>query len=83
MSTRAPIGPSDGEPHSASESASAPTGRVWEVAAVFLRLGLTAFGGPAAHISAMEDDVVTRRRWLSRDALLDLVSASNIITGPN
>ena len=83
MSTRAPIEPSDGEPHSASESATAPTGRVWEVAAVFLRLGLTAFGGPAAHISAMEDDVVTRRRWLSRDAFLDLVSASNIIPGPN
>lgn len=83
MSTRAPIDSGNGEPRSAPESASAPKGRVWEVAAVFLRLGLTAFGGPAAHISAMEDDVVTRRRWLSRDAFLDLVSASNIIPGPN
>lgn len=54
-----------------------------EVAAVFLRLGLTAFGGPAAHIAAMEDELVTRRRWLSRDAFVDLVGATNLIPGPN
>lgn len=54
-----------------------------EVAAVFLRLGLTAFGGPAAHIAAMEDEVVTRRRWLSREAFVDLVGATNLIPGPN
>jgi chromate transporter len=54
-----------------------------EVAAVFLRLGLTAFGGPAAHIAAMEDELVTRRRWLSRGAFVDLVGATNLIPGPN
>jgi chromate transporter len=54
-----------------------------EVAAVFTRLGLTAFGGPAAHIAAMDDELVTRRRWLSRDEFADLVGAANLIPGPN
>jgi chromate transporter len=54
-----------------------------EVAQLFLRLGLTAFGGPAAHIAAMEDEVVTRRAWLSRDEFADLVGATNLIPGPN
>jgi len=60
-----------------------PRGVHREVAAVFLRLGLTAFGGPAAHIAAMEDELVTRRRWLNRDAFVDLVGATNLIPGPN
>lgn len=60
-----------------------PQGVRREVAAVFLRLGLTAFGGPAAHIAAMEDELVTRRRWLSREAFVDLVGATNLIPGPN
>ncbi len=54
-----------------------------ELAALFLKLGTTAFGGPAAHIAMMEDEVVTRRQWLTREAFLDLVSASNLIPGPN
>lgn len=54
-----------------------------EVAAVFTRLGLTAFGGPAAHVAAMEDVVVTRRRWLTRDEFADLIGAANLIPGPN
>ena len=54
-----------------------------ELAALFLRLGLTSFGGPAAHIALMEDEVVRRRRWLSRQDFLDLVSASSLIPGPN
>jgi chromate transporter len=54
-----------------------------EVAAVFLRLGTTAFGGPAAHIAMMEDEVVRRRRWLTREQFLDYLGATNLIPGPN
>ncbi len=54
-----------------------------ELAALFLRLGATAFGGPAAHIVLMEDEVVTRKRWLDRAQFLDLVGATNLIPGPN
>lgn len=50
---------------------------------LFVRLSLTAFGGPAAHIAMMEDEVVARRKWLSRQAFLDLVGATNLIPGPN
>lgn len=54
-----------------------------EVAAVFFRLGCFAFGGPAAHIAMMEDAVVTKRQWMSRQHFLDLVGATNLIPGPN
>lgn len=54
-----------------------------EVATLFTRLGFTAFGGPAAHLALMEDEVVTRRRWLDRAHFLDIVSAVNFIPGPN
>ena len=54
-----------------------------EIAWLFLKLGTTAFGGPAAHIAMMEDEVVRRRRWLSREAFLDYVGATNLIPGPN
>jgi chromate transporter len=54
-----------------------------ELAALFLRLGATAFGGPAAHVAMMHDEVVRRRRWLSEERFLDLVSATNLIPGPN
>jgi chromate transporter len=57
--------------------------RLLELAALFLRLGVTAFGGPAAHIAMMEDEVVARRRWLSREEFLDLLGATNLIPGPN
>jgi chromate transporter len=50
---------------------------------LFLRLGTTAFGGPAAHIAIMEDELVRRRRWLSRKRFLDLLGASNLIPGPS
>jgi len=56
---------------------------VVELARLFLRLGLVAFGGPAAHIAMMEEEVVSRRRWLSRDQFLDLLGATNLIPGPN
>lgn len=54
-----------------------------ELALLFLRLGLTGFGGPAAHIAMMQDEVVRRRKWLAELAFLDLLSAANLIPGPN
>ena len=54
-----------------------------EVALLFLRLGFTAFGGPAAHIALMEEAVVRRRRWVTREEFLDLLGATNLIPGPN
>ena len=54
-----------------------------EIAIVFFRLGLTAFGGPAVHIGMMEDEFVERRGWISRQHFLDLVGATNLIPGPN
>jgi chromate transporter len=57
--------------------------RAGEVARLFLRLGFTAFGGPAAHIAMMRDEVVRRRQWLSDQHFLDLLGATNLIPGPN
>jgi chromate transporter len=54
-----------------------------EVAALFLRLGVTAFGGPAAHVALMEDEVVRRRGWVTRGEFLDLYGATQLIPGPN
>jgi chromate transporter len=54
-----------------------------EVAGVFLKLGCIGFGGPAVHIAMMQDEVVTKRKWLSHDHFLDLIGATNLIPGPN
>jgi chromate transporter len=54
-----------------------------ELAQLFLKLGTIAFGGPAAHIAMMEDEVVRRRGWLTQDEFLDLLGATNLIPGPN
>jgi chromate transporter len=54
-----------------------------ELARLFLRLGSTAFGGPAAHVAMMRDEVVKRREWLTDGEFLDLLGATNLIPGPN
>jgi chromate transporter len=58
-------------------------GRPGELARLFLKLGTIAFGGPAAHIAMMDDEVVRRRGWLTREQFLDLIGATNLIPGPN
>lgn len=54
-----------------------------EIAALFFKLGCIAFGGPAAHIAMMEDEVVYKRKWMTRQHFLDLTGATNLIPGPN
>jgi chromate transporter len=54
-----------------------------EVALVFFKLGCFAFGGPAAHIAMMEDEIIEKRKWMSRDYFLDLIGTTNLIPGPN
>jgi chromate transporter len=66
-----------------SDSAAPPSTPLRDIAAVFLKLGATAFGGPAAHIAMMDEEVVTRRRWLAREQFLDYLGAVNLIPGPN
>jgi len=57
--------------------------RIREVALFFLRLGVTAFGGPAAHIALMHAEVVERRKWVNEQRFLDLLGAANMIPGPS
>ena len=57
--------------------------RLAELAALFFRLGATAFGGPAAHLAMIHDETVRRRQWLDDQRFLDLVGATNLIPGPN
>ena len=74
------------QPSDAVTQASAhagPSGSVSEVARLALKLGLTAFGGPAAHVAMLRDEIVTRREWMTDAYFLDLLAATNLIPGPN
>lgn len=62
---------------------STPQGTLKEVAGVFFKLGCFAFGGPAAHIAMMEEEIVVKRQWMDRQHFLDLMGATNLIPGPN
>ncbi|MBC7264759.1 MAG: chromate efflux transporter [Chloroflexi bacterium] len=57
--------------------------RLLELAGLFVKLGLTSFGGPVGHIALMENEAVHKRRWLSREYFLDLLAATNLVPGPN
>lgn len=57
--------------------------RLLEVASVFFKLGVIGFGGPAAHVAMMEEEIVTKRKWMDRQHFLDLMGATNLIPGPN
>jgi len=76
--------PQISEPPSSGNSAP-PSRRdaLRELAALFLRLGTIAMGGPAAHIAMMEDEVVRRRRWMTHERFLDMLGVCNLIPGPN
>lgn len=74
------------EPEAVSYAALTPKQqqqRLTELAAMFLRLGTIAFGGPAAHIAMMDEEVVKRRQWMTRERLLDLIGVTNLLPGPN
>ncbi len=64
-------------------SHSADKNRLVEIARLSLRLGATAYGGPAAHIAMLQDEVVERRKWVSQQHFLDMLGATNLIPGPN
>ena len=61
----------------------ADKGKLKEVASVFFKLGCIAFGGPAAHVAMMEEEVVKKRKWMDTQHFLDLMGATNLIPGPN
>lgn len=55
----------------------------WEIIKVFSRLGIFAFGGPAAHIAMMEEEIVNKRKWMSKEKFIDMLGFTNLIPGPN
>src|SRR3954454_10865206 len=58
-------------------------GALREVVGLMFRLGWTAFGGPAAHIAMLRDEVVRRRKWMSEQRFLDIIGAANLVPGPS
>ena len=57
--------------------------RIGELALISFKLGVLGFGGPAAHIAMLEDEVVKRREWITPERFLDMMGATNLIPGPN
>lgn len=57
--------------------------RLKEIFQVFAKLGVLAFGGPAAHLAMMDDEIIEKRKWISREKFIDLMGATNFIPGPN
>lgn len=57
--------------------------RLIEITLVFLKLGITAFGGPAAHVAMMEEEIVSKRKWISKEKFMDFYGATNLLPGPN
>jgi chromate transporter len=76
----APTDPVD--PHAAPAAAPQGQGLAWEVFCVFLRLGLTSFGGPVAHLGYFRTEFVERRRWLDERSYADLVALCQFLPGP-
>src|ERR1700748_1660194 len=70
------------EPASSAKTRAAETGSALEVLRVFLKLGLSSFGGPIAHLGYFRDEFVTRRRWLDEQAYADLVALCQFLPGP-
>lgn len=56
---------------------------LFEIFRVFLKLGFTAFGGPAAHIALMEEELVSKRKWTDRQQFMDIIGLTNLLPGPN
>jgi len=54
-----------------------------EIFKVFAKLGILAFGGPAAHVAMMEDEIVTKRKWMSKERFIDMYGFTSLIPGPN
>ena len=70
-------------PDSTPKASLPASNRLIELAVLFLKLGTTAFGGPAAHVALMREEFVARRKWLTDQQFLDLLGATNLIPGPN
>lgn len=83
MSNRIDDSPTENSSQKYTDAELTTRDRLSELARLFFKLGVIAFGGPAAHIAMMEDEVVTRREWIDRQHFLDLIGATNLIPGPN
>ncbi|MGE5569660.1 MAG: chromate efflux transporter [Rhodospirillales bacterium] len=70
-------------PNDQADIPAGPRSRIRELCWTFLKLGVIGFGGPAAHIALMRQELVVRKRWLSDHDLVDLLGAANLIPGPN